>query len=98
MTQLTNRLFLWTLALPMLIVMGIFKAFWFMFVGRRRYRYAWSSQMRCRYCRRVIELVRAWRCKCGFTYIGSVLRLCPVCRTRPRIVRCDGCGMTWTIR
>ena len=98
LTATSRTLALWTLALPMLVVVGIFKVLGFLFVGRRRYRYAWSNQMRCRHCRKLIALVRGWRCKCGFTYVGSVLQLCPVCGTRPRMVRCDNCGLTWTIR
>lgn len=61
-------------------------------------RYAWATAITCRHCRQSIPLVRGWRCGCGFTFVGSVLRLCPVCGTRPVMVRCQTCGMTRKIR
>jgi hypothetical protein len=45
-----------------------------------------------------VALVRAWKCNCGFTYVGSLLQACPICGTRPVVVRCDSCGVTWKIR
>jgi hypothetical protein len=62
-----------------------------------RSRYALSSSISCRSCGGTIQLVRGWRCSCGFTYVGSVLRQCPVCLTRPVMVRCEHCALTWRI-
>jgi hypothetical protein len=79
------------LALPTTMVVRVFGAIW-------SSRYALRSQMRCRYCGSHIKLVRAWRCSCGFTYVGSVLRSCRICGSRPVIVRCEDCGLTWRVR
>jgi len=96
MTTRADRVAVWIriVALPVTIVAAVLRALarvW-------SCRYAWSNQMRCRYCHAVITLVRAWRCGCGFTYVGSVLRVCPICGMRPRVVRCEGCGLTWKVR
>lgn len=48
----------------------------------------------CRTCGRRVWLVGFWRCVCGFTYRGHVLRFCPVCRTLPQVIRCEHCGAT----
>src|SRR5690348_8727403 len=45
-------------------------------------------------CGRRVSLVGIWRCSCGFTYRGHLLRVCPVCASLPRVVRCYGCGVT----
>jgi hypothetical protein len=63
-----------------------------------RSRYALRSSMICRNCHGEIQLVRGWRCSCGFTYVGSVLRQCPACFARPVMVRCEHCALTWRIR
>ena len=41
-----------------------------------------------------VSLVGIWRCSCGFTYRGHLLRVCPVCGSLPCVVRCYGCGVT----
>ena len=45
-------------------------------------------------CGRRVSLVGIWRCGCGFTYRGHVLRICPVCGSLPVVARCYGCGLT----
>jgi hypothetical protein len=45
-------------------------------------------------CGRPVSLVGIWRCSCGFTYRGHLLRVCPVCGRLPQVVRCYGCGIT----
>ncbi len=45
-------------------------------------------------CGEALSLVGLWRCSCGFTYQGHLLRLCPVCGTLPQVVRCYNCGVT----
>jgi hypothetical protein len=48
----------------------------------------------CRTCGGRISLVGVWRCGCGFTYQGHLLRFCPVCGSFPRMVRCYQCQAT----
>lgn len=45
-------------------------------------------------CGRRVSLVGMWRCGCGFTYRGHLVRMCPVCGRLPVMVRCYGCGLT----
>ncbi len=45
-------------------------------------------------CGAEVSLVGLWRCGCGFTYRGHLLRVCPVCNTTPCVVRCYRCGVT----
>lgn len=85
---------LYVLASPVYIVAGIYKAL----RALRSARYALSREITCRQCRASVALVRAWKCNCGFTYVGSLLQACPICGTRPVVVRCDSCGVTWKIR
>jgi len=39
------------------------------------------------------SLVGLWRCSCGFTYRGHLLRSCPVCREYSVRGRCYRCGV-----
>ena len=48
----------------------------------------------CRTCGAEISLVGLWKCECGFTYQGHLLRYCPICRSFPNMVRCYRCGTT----
>jgi hypothetical protein len=48
----------------------------------------------CGTCGSRISLVGFWRCSCGYTYQGHVLRYCPICGSFPRMVRCYECGAT----
>jgi hypothetical protein len=78
------------LAGPMLLVRFILHAFrWFDFWAMS-YRY----QILCRNCGSAISLVGIWRCRCGYTYKGHLLRPCPVCDALPRMARCFRCGLT----
>ena len=45
-------------------------------------------------CGREVSLVGMWRCSCGFTYRGLLMRICTVCGRLPSMVRCYGCGAT----
>jgi len=45
-------------------------------------------------CGETVSLVGLWRCGCGYTYKGHLLRVCPVCKGLPRMVRCFSCGIT----
>lgn len=51
----------------------------------------------CRTCGDQISLVGFWRCRCGFTYQGHLLRFCPVCGSFPKMIRCYKCGATEVI-
>jgi hypothetical protein len=83
-------LVLWLLASPILFLKGIQAL-----VRRWRfYREAYRSELTCHNCRSAISLVGLWRCSCGFTYCGHLLRTCPVCATLPRMVRCYTCQTT----
>jgi len=64
--------------------------------ARRRYRFfrlAMESAIPCE-CGQMLSLVGFWRCSCGFTYQGHLLRRCPVCFSVPCVVRCYRCGLT----
>jgi len=88
------RFIIFFIALPTYCVVYAFR----LFLMCWRARYALSTQVRCFNCRASVSLVGGWRCHCGYTYMGSVLRLCPVCGTRPAFVRCRNCGVTRKIR
>ena len=55
---------------------------------------AYRHEIPCRNCSKAISLVGIWRCKCGYTYKGHLLRACPVCDAVPRMARCFHCGTT----
>lgn len=62
----------------------------------RRYRFlrlATIPRILCE-CGATVSLVGMWRCGCGFTYRGHLLRACPVCGSLPRMVRCYRCRVT----
>ncbi len=80
---------LFVLASPVLFVLAARR-------GIHRYRFfrlAMESAIVCE-CGSTVSLVGLWRCGCGFTYRGHLLRLCPVCVSIPCIVRCHRCGVT----
>ena len=63
---------------------------------RSRYRFlrlAMDPEMTCE-SGRTLSLVGLWRCGCGFTYQGHLLRTCPVCDSLPSVIRCYRCGVT----
>jgi len=83
------RLALFVLASPVLLVKAILRA-------RRRYvffRLAMEVSIYCQ-CGEPISLVGFWKCSCGFTYQGHLLRRCSVCFSVPCVVRCYRCGVT----
>ena len=83
-------LVLFVLASPVLLLRTIVR-------GVRRvgfWQTAYTSSMACPNCDATISLVGVWRCHCGFTYQGHLLRVCPVCASLPRMVRCFECGVT----
>src|SRR5947208_10388757 len=88
--SLATRIVLIALALPTYIAVYTFRA------GRVlwRARYALSTSVTCLECRQPIALVGAWKCKCGYTWVGSTLRTCPSCYTRATFVRCTRCHVT----
>ena len=63
-----------------------------------RLRLAVQPRMECGTCGEEIILVGFWRCACGFTYQGHLLRICPVCGSFPRMIRCFRCGATEKVR
>ena len=80
---------LFVLASPVLLILAIRR-------GIHRYRFfrlVMESAIVCE-CRSTVSLVGLWRCGCGFTYRGHLLRLCPVCSSIPCMVRCHRCGVT----
>ena len=81
---------LWVLASPVLLVVHLARA---VRHGARARRAA-ARAITCRTCGEEIVLVGFWRCRCGFTYRGHLLRVCPVCEAFPRLVRCFRCGAT----
>ena len=90
MNDLVVDLILWLLASPVYFVR------WLVWLTRRWrfFRIAYAPSLICRNCGETIWLVGIWRCGCGYTYKGHVLRECPVCGSLPRMARCYGCGVT----
>jgi len=87
-----NTLFdaaLFVLASPILLFQAVRRA-------TERYRFfrlAMQPEMPCE-CGATVSLVGYWRCSCGFTYRGHLLRMCPVCGSIPCVARCYQCGVT----
>lgn len=81
---------LWVLASPILLMKTVIR-FWH---RSQFWRVAYAVNMPCRHCGQSISLVGMWRCACGYTYTGHVLRHCPVCGALPRMIRCFVCGNT----
>lgn len=80
---------LFVLASPIVIARALQRAL----ERYRFFRLATQLAIVCQ-CGAVVSLVGLWRCSCGFTYRGHLLRLCPVCETIPCVVRCYRCGVT----
>ncbi len=80
---------LFLLASPVLLVCALVRA-------KRRYTFLQlaTAPRLLGACGHEVSLVGLWRCSCHFTYQGHLLRLCPVCGTMPRVVRCYRCGVT----
>jgi len=81
---------LWILASPILLVQWLAR----MMRQWRFWQMAYTPELACPNCRETISLVGMWRCSCGYTYRGHLLRECPICHGLPRMVRCFGCGIT----
>jgi len=83
-------LLLWVLASPVLFIRWLFRL-------RRKWRFwrmAYTPRIVCGSCKATIWLLGVWRCGCGYTYRGHLLRECPVCGALPRMARCFNCGLT----
>jgi hypothetical protein len=89
-TDFVWDLVLVVLASPVLMVEWLVRA-----IRRWRFsRLSYTPRIICRNCGEAISLVGIWRCGCGYTYRGHLLRKCLVCRSLPRMVRCHQCGVT----
>ena len=89
MTNAIFQIVRWLIVGPILLARFILRAFqWFDF-----WAVAYRHDISCRNCGSAISLVGIWRCRCGYTYKGHVLRSC-VCGSLPRMVRCFQCGIT----
>lgn len=88
MSRFTIDALIWILASPILFILwGVRLA--------RRVKYwcvAYATEITCMHCRSKISLVGMWRCGCGYTYAGHLLRTCPICHSLPRMVPCLSCG------
>jgi hypothetical protein len=89
-----NRLIIetarWLLISPVLLFRFVLYAFgWFEF-----WITSYRHEIVCRNCGAPISLVGLWKCRCGYTYKGHLLRACPVCNSLPRMARCFQCGVT----
>jgi len=90
MRDIAFRLVLWVLASPILFLIWVVRM-----VRRGRFwKVSYSTSIVCRNCRSAISLVGMWRCGCGYTYQGHLLRHCPICGSLPRMARCFGCNVT----
>jgi hypothetical protein len=81
---------IWLLMSPILLVRSIFRTFRWLDFWTMAYRH----EIQCRNCGGAISLVGIWRCRCGYTYKGHLLRACPICDGNPSMVRCVQCGVT----
>lgn len=90
MMQLALDVLLWLLASPIIVVL------WGVRLSRRIrfWKTAYTVQVACGHCGTAISLVGLWKCGCGHTYAGHLLRVCPICHSLPRVVRCFSCGVT----
>jgi hypothetical protein len=80
----------WLLISPVLLFRFVLHAFgWFEF-----WITSYRHEIVCRNCGSPISLVGIWKCRCGYTYKGHLLRACPVCDSLPRMARCFQCGVT----
>ena len=80
---------LFILASPVLLFQAVRR-------GRERlefFQLAMEPSIICE-CGAPVSLVGFWKCSCGFTYRGHLLRACPVCGTIPVVVRCYRCNVT----
>ncbi len=93
MNEPVEDVVLWALASPILAAKAMARA------ARRAafWRVSYTPNIACRNCAAVISLVGLWRCGCGYTYRGHLLRECPVCGSWPAMVRCAACGLTETL-
>lgn len=89
-----RELLLWLLASPVLAIVAIVRAV----RGMRLLRAAMRPTLPCRTCGDPIALLGMWRCHCGYSYQGHLLRICPVCQTLPQVVRCYRCNTTQKVR
>ena len=80
---------LFVVASPILAVKAVRRAL----EGYRFLRLAMQSVVVCE-CGSEVSLVGFWKCSCGFSYRGHLLRVCSVCGTIPCVVRCYRCGVT----
>jgi len=80
---------LFLLASPVLLVLFIYRCWQHV----QFLRAATTPSFACE-CGQAVSLVGMWRCSCGFTYRGHLLRVCPICGRLPSMVRCYGCGVT----
>jgi len=80
---------LFLLASPVLLMLYLLRCWTHM----QFLKAASAASIECE-CGREVSLVGMWRCSCGFTYRGHLLRICPVCGRLPSMVRCYGCGVT----
>jgi len=53
-----------------------------------------TTSLVCSNCEQSVPLVGMWRCECGFTYKGHLMRPCPICHRVPKVARCFNCGIT----
>lgn len=89
MSPLANFV-LWILASPILLIQWTLE----MMRRWRFWRTSYTAAIVCRNCGAQISLVGIFRCSCGFTYRGHLLRFCPICGSLPQMVRCFECGLT----
>jgi formate dehydrogenase maturation protein FdhE len=61
-------------------------------------RMAIQTTLTCGTCGGIISLVGMWKCGCGHTSEGHLLRDCPVCGSVPAMIRCYRCGATEPVR
>lgn len=84
-----TEVILWLLASPVYFVLALIR-------GYRHMKFlsiASKPNILCE-CGSEVSLVGLWRCHCGFTYRGHLVRPCPVDGTIPVMVRCYRCGVT----
>ena len=75
------------------IIVAILASPWELWDKWQWHRLAVSPALMCA-CGEEVSLLGEWRCRCGYTYQGHLMRTCPVCLSMPRVARCYACGLT----
>lgn len=87
------RMVLYLFSLPLLLIWHLIRGI----RGLRSLHHAQITSIQCSNCNYHISLVGIWKCACGYTYRGHVMRCCPQCSRTANLVRCLRCQVTYKL-